>query len=220
MRHWPRAPSLTTGQPTAPGPGARIRMVVAGLRPRAGADLPACRHQPARWQARHGLQPPVAAPARDGLRQLCYLPGLAGVPVRWRGVAGVRERADHQSHRVLSRAAPFRDLCPASAQQAGRHGLEGLVQRGLDRGRALLHRHDGPGSAGRHAQLPVAGQRHRLACAGHGVGRCLSRRKHQGHERRAPAPLLPAGQGRQCGPGARQARAAPPGGVSQRQSDP
>ncbi len=60
------------------------------LRARAPADLPARRHQPARRQAGHGLQPPVAPAARDRPPLLRQLPAVAraGQRRRWRETSG------------------------------------------------------------------------------------------------------------------------------------
>jgi len=73
---------------------SRIQLQQGRLRPRAWADLQACRHQPAWRQACDGLQPPVAPPARDRTQELRELSSVAGGldrPLRRCRMAGVRE---------------------------------------------------------------------------------------------------------------------------------
>src|SRR5690606_31750155 len=198
------------------GRRTRLRVRGAGLPARVPDDPCARRDQPRPAQARHGLQPAGAAPARARDRALRRLPRPGGTRRRRRGRT-VRQRADHQPDLVLPRGPPL----PAAGQPAARDVparpvAAGVVLRGLHRRGALL--------AGDHRLRSLRqphpagadpGHRHRHLGAAGGRARGVPARAHRRDRSGAPAALLPARRRRQRGPvpgapgAARAGRAAP-----------
>jgi hypothetical protein len=198
-----------TPPPPRPAPlprRSRVHLSAGRLRARAQADLPARRHQPARGQAGHGLQPPVAPPARDRPPLFAsYLQWLESRQRR-RGRAEWQEfvnclttnltsffREEHHFHALVDdlRAAPR----PAAH----------LVQRRLHRRGALLAGDDGGRDAGR--------RRRCASCAATSTPRCwpppraASTRRRPRPEPRAAARHFLRGTGSQRRLHPRQARA-------------
>ncbi len=140
--------------------GFRLRS--AGLRTDPPAHPGTCRHPSRRGQAGNGLQPALAAPARARSSLVRVLSALARIfrrAGRQERMAGIRQLPDHQSDLVFPRGTSFRSARRRTGAAPGAAHAH-LVQRRLDRRRALFTGDDGDrdARAGRGCEDPL--QRH------------------------------------------------------------